>query len=438
MALFTTVISKDKLFKIPWLFIVSIFILISLFDASLSCYILLCGILTNIFIIWELRKVQPALIMSIFFLSYLLYLLPYYFGGYLISGHFKYYNKSLYDKALIIHVLFLSSLYFFISDKFNESRIIIRDLIKTRNNTAIFVVLYVSMLGILLTVKGESVLNSESYSTYVENLEKQGGSLEYFYILFICAFYFTKSKILRKSLLFLVICYIYTTATKGYRIQLIQMAFLTFILFFDGTFKSRYVIIFSFLGFIISEILGIMKNVGNVSYEEFMKLYDNSSGIIITNQTDVFYSSVVFLGIVRDGILSLPLRVWSTIGFFWNCIVPSSFVWTEARLPQFASKYTTLGGGGLISVYFFVWFGYLGPIAIAAVLAKFLNKIFKSEQKNLYKISGIILLSTFPRWFAYDPANFFFRLPIYLILFYFLLISIHNFFKPGLKQEDND
>lgn len=424
---------RDKLYKIPWLFCSGIIMLFSLFNTELSAMVLLCGILTNILIIWEVRKVQPILIMSIFFLSYLLYLIPYYFADYLISGHSKYYTRSLYDKALRIHVIYLSAIYFFIEHNFNSGGFLIRDLVKSRDNKLIFFILYTLMIIILATVKGESVLTSDSYATYIDNLEKQGGSLEYFYILFICAYYFTRSQILRNTLLLLVVYYIYSTVTKGYRIQLVQVVFLTFILFFDGKFKSRYIIVFSFLGFIISEILGIMKTVGNVSIEEFFKLYDNSSGIIITNQTDVFYSSVVFLGVLRDGFMALPDRIWSTVGFFWNCIAPSSYVWKEARLPQFASGYTTLGGGGLISVYFFVWFGYLGPLGIAAILSKFLNGVFRDHKQNLYKISAIMLLSTFPRWFAYDPANFFFRLPIYLVVCYFLLITFHNLFKFKTK-----
>ncbi|MBB5622326.1 hypothetical protein HDE69_003401 [Pedobacter cryoconitis] len=429
------VIGKNKLFKIIWVCITLMMMLIGKFDADQNKYLLVAGIITNIFIIWEFRKVQPALIMAVFFLSYVMYLLPYYFNDYLISAHSKYYIKELYDKTLGIHVLFLLSLYFFLSGKFNEKQLLIKDLIKPRENTIIFGLLYLAMLGILLTVKGESVLTTDSYATYIENLEKQGGSLEYFYILFICAYYFTTSKKLRNLLLLLVAYYVYTTVTKGYRIQLVQVIFLTFVLFFDGKFRSKYVMLLSFFGFILSEIIGVMKNVGSVSFEEFMKLYDNASGIIITNQTDVFYTSVVFVGIIRDGIMSFPIRVWSAVGFFWNCLVPSSFVWTEARIPQFASKYTSLGGGGLLSVYFYVWFGYLGSIGIGALLAKLFNKIYSSDKKTVFKITGLMILCTFPRWFAYDPANFLIRLPLYLLILYSILILLHNSFRRIKTQK---
>jgi hypothetical protein len=399
---------------------------VSFFDST-GKVLLLAGIATNLLIIWELRRIQPALIMCVFFLSYVLYLLPYYFGDFLIAGHDKYYKIELYNQALGIHVLFLTVFYFALNVKINSGFFLIRDLIRPYNNIVIFLLLYAIMSYIVVSIQGDSVMNSSnsSYLTYMENLEKQGGSLEYFYILFICAFFFTSNRMLRNSLLILVVIYCYNSVLRGYRIQFIQMVFLTFVLFFDGKFKTSYVIVFALIGFLASEVIGILKNVGSVSYEELLKLFDNSKGIILTNQTDVFYSSVVFLGLIRDGIYSLPVRAWSALGFVLNWIIPSSLIWKEARVPEFAKQFTSLGGGGLISAYFFVWFGYLGTLGIGCSLAFFLNNVYNKLQQNIYKVVGILLLSTYPRWFAYDPGNFLFRLPIYLFLLFHILRFIN-------------
>lgn len=398
--------------------------------------LLIMAILTNIFVIWEMRRIQPAVLMGAFFLSYILYLIPYYYNDYIISAHVQYYKRELYDQVLGIHLLFLSSFLLFLKTNLNENYLKLKDLLKPRNNVVIFSFLYLIMLVIIFSIKGSSVIGG-SYSTYIDNLEGQGGGIEYFYIFFVIAFFFTTKPILRNSLLILVIYYCFITITRGYRIQFVQMIILAFVLFFDGKFKTLYMMIFAFLGFIVSEIVGLLKMMGSVSFEDMLALFEKSeTGIIINNQTDVFYSSVVFLGLIKDGVLSFGVRIWSAIGFVWNWFAPSSFVWKEARLPLFAHEYTTLGGGGLISAYFYVWFGYLGPPLIGYVLAMLFNKTYSSEVKQNFKIVLILVLSLYPRWFAYDPGNFLMRFSIYVFVIYMGFIIVHNQMKQLKSKFD--
>lgn len=395
--------------------------------------LLIMGILTNIFVIWEMRRIQPAVLMGFFFLSYIMYLIPYYFYDYTIAAYEQYYKRELYDQMLGIHLLFLSSLLVFLKNDLNKDYLKLKDLIKPRDNVAIFAFLYLIMLIIIFSIKGSSVLEG-SYSTYIDNLEGQGGSVEYFYIFFTIAFFFTTKTSLRYSLLFLVVYYCFITITRGYRIQFVQMIILAFVLFFDGKFKTFYMMIFAFFGFIISEIVGMLKMFGSVSFQDMITLFEKSDkGIIINNQTEVFYSSVVFLGLVKDDILSFSLRIWSALGFVLNWFVPSSFVWKEARLPVFAHEYTSLGGGGLVSAYFYVWFGYLGPVLIGLALAMLFNKTYSSDLKKNFKIVAILVFSLYPRWFAYDPGNFLMRFSLYVIIFYMGFIIIHNHMKTIKK-----
>lgn len=398
--------------------------------------LLIMAILTNIFVIWEMRRIQPAVLMGAFFLSYILYLIPYYYNDYIISAHVQYYKRELYDQVLGIHLLFLSSFVLFLKTNLNENYLKLKDLLKPRNNVVIFSFLYLIMLAIIVSIKGSSVIGG-SYSTYIDNLEGQSGGIEYFYIFFVIAFFFTTKPILRNSLLILVIYYCFITITRGYRIQFVQMMILTFVLFFDGKFKTVYMMALAFLGFIASEIVGLLKMMGSVTFEDMLALFEKSeTGIVISNQTDVFYSSVVFLGLIKDGILSFGVRIWSALGFVWNWFAPSSFVWKEARLPLFAHEYTTLGGGGLISAYFYVWFGYLGPILIGYALALFFNKVYSSNVKQNFKIILILVLSLYPRWFAYDPGNFLMRFSIYVFVIYMGFIIVHNQMKQLKSKFD--
>lgn len=400
---------------------------------ELGKMLLIMSIVTNIIVIWQMRRIQPAVLMCIFFLSYILYLIPYYYDDYIISAHTQYYKRELYDQMLGIHLLFLTSFLLFLRSSLNSNHLKIKDLIKPRDNIVVFLFLYLVMFIIIYSIKGSSVLGG-SYSTYIENLEGQGGSIEYFYIFFIIAYFFTTKKLLRYSLLLLVVYYCFITMTRGYRIQFVQMIILTFVLFLDGKFKTIYMMIFAFLGFIVAEIVNLLKMMGSLSVEDMLALFEKSDkGIIISNQTDVFYSSVVFLGLIKDDIFSLGLRIWSTLGFVWNWFVPSSFVWIEARVPMFASTFTSLGGGGLVSAYFYVWFGYLGPILIGSCLALLFNKTYLSAVKKNFKIIAILVLSLYPRWFAYDPANFLIRLSLYIYIVYVGFLLINNQMKAVRK-----
>lgn len=430
-----TYVKKSFLLKLLLVLVNITLILLGVFFV-VGKQLLVMAILTNIFVIWELRRIQPAVLMGTFFLSYILYLIPYYYNDYIISAHVQYYKRELYDQVLGIHLLFLSSFLLFLKANLNENYLKLKDLLKPRNNVVIFSFLYLIMLAIIFSIKGSSVIGG-SYSTYIDNLEGQGGGIEYFYIFFVIAFFFTTKPILRNSLLILVIYYCFITITRGYRIQFVQMIILAFVLFFDGKFKTLYMMILAFFGFIVSEIIGLLKMMGSVSFEDMLALFEKSeTGIIINNQTDVFYSSVVFLGLIKDGILSFWVRIWSAIGFIWNWFAPSSFVWKEARLPLFAHEYTTLGGGGLISAYFYVWFGYLGPPLIGYALAMLFNKTYSSELKQNFKIVLILVLSLYPRWFAYDPGNFLMRFSIYVFVIYMGFIIVHNQMKQLKSKFD--
>lgn len=422
--------NKHFLIKLGLVFLnIALIVLNTFFELGQA--LLIMAIVTNVFVIWEMRRIQPAVLMGVFFLSYIMYLVPLYFYDYTISAHLQYYKRELYDQMLGIHLLFLSSFLLFLKTNLNENNLKLKNLIKPRNNVVIFSLLYLIMLAIIFSIKGSSVLG-ESYSTYIDNLEGQGGSVEYFYIFFVLAYFFTTKPVLRNSLLLLVIYYCYITITRGYRIQFVQMIILAFVLFFDGKFKTFYMMIFAFIGFIVSEIVGLLKMMGSISFEDVLILFEKSDKpIIINNQTDVFYSSVVFLGLIKDDVLSLSVRIWSAIGFIWNWFVPSSFVWKEARLPLFALDYTSLGGGGLVSAYFYVWFGYLGTIMIGFALAMLFNKTYLSLKNRNFKIVTILVLSLYPRWFAYDPGNFLMRFSIYILIVYMGLIFVHNYMKQS-------
>ncbi|MGJ1242317.1 hypothetical protein [Sphingobacterium siyangense] len=429
-----------RLFRLGWVLINIIFMVLGAYFPEFMTSVLVLATLTNFFLIICLKNIQPAMIMALFFISYLLFLFPYYFLGYRIVVYTDYYEPALFDKALIIHSIFLNSFFLFLRPNINIQRFKLIDLVPTRPNKYFFWGLAVLLILIVVTMKGQSVVGDgeNSYEAYMENLEGQGGILEYFYLLFIVGFFFASNVHHRKILMGIAIAYCLQCIVRGYRIQMVQMGLLTFLLFFDNYFKLWKIVGLCILGVLISEIISVLKMTGGIDYETLVKGVDfaKEGEVLIVNQTDVFYSSVTFLGLIQDGILDFWTRFYSMLGFILNWFVPSSFVWQEARLPSFSKNYTDLGGGGLVSIYIYVWFGYLGVVALGFILAKGINYVFKDGGRSILKIVLIIILSVYPRWFAYDPGNFLFRFSIYLLGLYFILYEIVNYLKKDVDGEN--
>lgn len=429
-----------RLTKLIWLLINLSFMVVATYIPTLITVVLVLATITNIFLIIALRNIQPAMIMALFFISYLLFLFPYYFFGFRIVVYSDYYEPSLFNKALIIHSLFLNSFFFFLKPKVNELKIKLIDLIPTRPNKYFFWVIAIVLSLIVATMQGQSVVGDgeNSYEAYMENLEGQGGILEYFYILFISGFFFAANRFQKRLLLTIAILYCVQCVVRGYRIQMVQMGLLTFLLFFDNFFKIWKIICLCFIGLLISEVISALKMTGSVDFDTIVKGIDfaKEGEVLIVNQTDVFYSSVTFLGLIQDGILDFWTRFYSMLGFILNWFVPSSFVWQEARLPNYTKNFTALGGGGLVSIYIFVWFGYLGVAGLGLFLAKAVNETFKSCDKRILKIVLVIIFSVYPRWFAYDPGNFLFRFSLYLLAFYYILYELAQYLNKNFDEEN--
>jgi hypothetical protein len=283
--------------------------------------------------------------------------------------------------------------------------------------------------------KGTNIFSYDaSYEIYAENLSQVSGLWEYFYILFIAAFVFANTKLKRLILLVIAIFYIIYSTLLGLRIQMIQMMFIFFVIFLDNKFKLPYIIVFSILGIISMELYGVIKFIGSLNIGNILYYYNGMGKEMLTNQTEVFYSSSVYIGAIQDGILTPGKRLVSALGLIENSIVPSAYVIEEARLPAYIQKYAHLGGGGLVSVQFYIWFGYAGVVLLAFGLAYFFNKLYSS---NIFAVLGILIIGVFPRWFAYDPGNFLLRLPIYLFVFYLILCALDRVLKHTSSNRYN-
>ena len=97
-------------------------------------------------------------------------------------------------------------------------------------------------------------------------------------------------------------------------------------------------------------------------------------------------------------------------------------------LNSLTGKYQVNYGGGLLTCYFYFWFGWLGVIFISIYIA-FLYSTIKNNCENKYseykEVLSIFIISTIPRWYLYMP-NLLFRGILLFTIFYFI---IYLFFK---------
>jgi len=108
---------SGRLFRLGWVLINIVFMVLGTYYPEFMTTVLILATLTNFFLIICLRNIQPAMIMALFFISYLLFLFPYYFLGYRMVVYTEYYEPALFNKALIIHSIFLNSFFLFLRPK---------------------------------------------------------------------------------------------------------------------------------------------------------------------------------------------------------------------------------------------------------------------------------------------------------------------------------
>jgi hypothetical protein len=357
---------------------------------------------------------------------------PVFFFDIPIAGHTEFVSENLYIKTLGLLVFFFVILNLFLKKRALE-KLLIRKSLKKIRSWPIFLFFYLIQILIIASaiIKGSVVIGIEdSYSAYTENIDNQSGTWEYFYLVYMLCFLFSTMRFTKALMIISFILYCYVSITRGYRIQMIQMTILFFILYLDGLFKNMYLVLGLIFGLLSMEVLGVLKMIGGRDTSKIMDTLSGFDNFLLTTQTEVFYSTTAVLGLVEKNVIGLQIQAETFIGFLINIIAPSGLMWNGSRLLDHISKYAGIGGGGYCFGYTYFWMGYLGIILLALYIGWLLNSIL--SKNNLLLLVIILTISVCPRWFAYEPANYLFRLEIWLVIMYsFILLFLK---KPHEQQ----
>lgn len=424
------IINREKAITIPVLLILWLGGFVS---DSVIPLVLVAMTLVSIRLIVLYRNVQTVFIFYIFHLSFILMLIPYFMFDIPITPHSEFQIAIYMNPALLIHGAFVFALYLFTDLNIPNRPIVFSKNLPKRGDAAVFLLLTGIMMAILVNmmvgkVNVYSLPADQAWGTYVKNIDPTvvgSGAPEYFLVFFLTAFIFGKKLYLRGILIGIFCIFIYSGFTRGMRVSFLMLILLFFALFFDGKIKLRYILLMTLVGMTLLHAAGYAKS-GKRDVVDLFSVYSGTQ--LLTNQGEVFYTSNVVVSSITDGICGLKERAFSLLAASLQVIIPPRIgLGNEGKPFLYVRELTgrAAGGGGLISVFFYFWMDYFGVVLIAFFLAKVTNKAIK-KPTSLLSIYIICVYSLYPRWLVYDPVNFLFRVPLYAICLYLLLMEFHR------------
>lgn len=422
--------TKYKIFDIFILILNLMFILLSLYNFYFSKILLITTTIANITLLYKSIKQKSFFIMFFFWFTYIIYLYPYFFFGTQLTPFMHYQNEYIFTLTLIIHSIFLIFFNLFFKEiKHTDDP---KKFIKIKDNYLFFIASIVIMIFIIVFGKaGETIFESGGYGRNLTTNFLNLAIYEYYYIFFLLAVKYSDLKKPRLFVIFSIsIFYILKNLALGGRIESLQLLLLIFLLFYSHKISSKLFFIGLFIGYYFFDIYGRFRGNPLIIFEgwEWLKPFNFNIDIISNNQTNVFYNGAAFVGLVQDNLFDITFRIKSFFYFILSLFVPSKYIPKEYNLWSAGrSLGVNYGGGGLISSIIYVWLGIVGVILIADFFAKIFNNYNKNSSKEYAFIYIFMLLSTFPRWFAYSPITAF-KLCVYSVIIFWVVDKLEEIF----------
>ena len=391
--------------------------------------LLLALIVVSLRLIFLYRNIQIVFIFCIFHLSYTLILIPYFLFSIPIVPYTEFQIPEYMNETLLIHALFVIALYLFTDIDVSKRKTVFSENLIKRENPVVFMLLVLAMLALIYTFARKQNVYSLSpelaFQAYVGNIAGASGAPEYFIVFFLAGFLFAKKFFSKLILMVIFVIYSYFAFTRGMRVPFLMLILLFFALFLDGKTRTRYILLLVILGMFVFQAVGFLRD-GRREIAELFTIYSGEQ--ILTNQSEVFYTSNVIISSLTDNIFGLKQRLFSLFAASLQVILPPRLGFVVEGKPALymaAIAGRAAGGGGLISAFFYFWGSYPGVVLIAYFIASITNLAIK-RPSVLLSIYIICVYSFYPRWLAYDPINFLFRLPFYACGLYIVLGEFHS------------
>lgn len=410
----------------------------SYYGENVFFYYTICFV--NFYNIIIFRRNLAFLLFFIFCLFYTLSLIPYYSFDLDVSPWKDFNQKEYYDVAVRIYGCFLVTPLFF--DPYKYARY--KKAFKIDSNPNFIAFITFCIVCSLIIIFGQSGSNIFESGGYATGDSSKSTIYEYFILFYLVAYYYSNRKIYQRVILILLaLIYMYKSLLYGGRIEVVQLILLCFfILVTDFKLKigpAKIIVCCFFFYYLNMVFSGIRSNPiplleGNyVHYiNPFMGYNNPDATYISSNEGDVMQSSVRLIGLIENGILDVFARIKAFAGFLFSIVIPSSMLPDEASLITYKKDIYNSGGGGLVAVYFYAFLSWLGPFIISAYLF-FVFRLAFIYKSNYFKLYCLMVFSTFPRWFAYNPIILF-KLSLWIVPVVFFSNLIFSFLRKEIKK----
>jgi len=361
------------------------------------------------------------IILSIFIFSYT-YVTHYTFmDGIPISFHTSFIEPKYIYKSSLVHLLFLIIFCYGLRiPKQNEiSSIQVED-----NSFLFYLNITIAFIAMIFGRSGSNIFQSGGYGSGEVTISSLN---EYFLIFYIGAFLFRgSSKNKLRLTVVLGLLYALKNLLFGGRVEVIMLTLCLIVLHFQFKFKLKTLFILMFCGMVFLNFYGNVRSnplqlTTSKWYTLLLPKSANKKDLIVSQEGDVNHASSRMIGMVDNDIITPKKRLTTFPLYVLSAFVPGSWLPPISNLSSYESKNYTVGGGGLISGFFYVYGSYLGVILIALYLSYFLSNLGNSSKRIFVQLYILFLIITLPRWFAYNPIGIIKYLYMVLPLFIYFI-----------------
>ena len=301
------------------------------------------------------------------------------------------------------------------------------------NNKNVFVVL-IFLFGILLC-------NLFGLDKSMFGLRGSISSIyEYATILFIFAFYYCgKSKFLKFLVSLTAILYTFQGFVYGERITGLQILVVVYIYIYSSKLNYKKMLVVGLLGIIGMSFLGSYRSDYSISLQSFILNIKNifENRMLTFNGMDLaYYCSLTFLLVRKE--ISFIKEIDLFMKFLYSIFLGFSKV-PEANLGTYTRNFYWHYNGGIYPIYFYFYLGWIGVIFfsfISRFILKLIGRVYKNDNK-FNKLFFVLIITTFSRWYSYNPQILFRQCFIFVIIYYASEFADNIFYKKIKKRDKN-
>lgn len=327
---------------------------------------------------------------------------------------------NIYDETMItaisVQILFFAVLNFILGDGVKENNFIEFDLNQHFRYRKILVFAFeFFLIGILYYHLSSKIVTSTTI-------------LEYSLILFIFVLYFTKNnkmeRIFAEIILFAFCVY---SIRNGDRIAILQLLIADFIINYIKKISVKQIIIFTITGIFAFTFFGIYgdlidtnKSTSTLNFKYTMSTLNDRRFAIDTSVAAYHAGATI---IESRKYYTTEDRLKNAVTYFTKYLFLGGSHSGYTPLNVEVKKYRYNLGGGYLTSYFYFWGGWLGVILIATIVAVILRAISRKDSL-FFRLYGIFILSSFPRWYMYAPDILFRGTLLFLIIYLFVSVFL--------------